>query len=55
MDRDENSARNILNRYLARLEPYTLERECDVVQGTCVDVGIAVMPQPCEVQQLDLW
>jgi putative transposase len=55
MDRDENAAHNILNRYLARLEPYTLVQECDVLQESCVDVGIAFMPQPCEVQQLGLW
>ena len=55
MDRDENSAHNILNRYLAGQPPYTQAVECDVLQGTCVDVGIAGMPQPCEVQQLSMF
>jgi putative transposase len=32
MDRDENSAVNILTRYLARLGPYTHMQECDVLQ-----------------------
>lgn len=55
MDRDENSAHNILTRFLAGQPPYTLERECDVLQESRVDVGITGVPQPCEVQQLGLW
>jgi putative transposase len=54
MDRDENSAVNILQRFLARLAPHT-PRECGVLQGTCVEVGITSMPQPCEVQQLSMF
>jgi len=54
MDRDENSAHNILTRFLARLEPH-IPSGCGVVQDVRVDVGITAMPQPREVQQLDLW
>ncbi len=55
MNRDENSAHNILTRFLARLEPYTLEQECDVLQDTGHEVGIAVMPHAREVQQLSMF
>jgi putative transposase len=54
MDRDENSAVNILTRFFARLGPHT-HVECGVLQGTCVEVGIPAMPQPCEVQQLSMF
>ncbi len=50
MDRDENSAHNILARFLARLEPYTLERECDVLQDWCLDVAGTGLAQAAEVQ-----
>ncbi|GAC1359828.1 MAG: RNA-guided endonuclease TnpB family protein [Ktedonobacteraceae bacterium] len=55
MDRDENSAHNILNRYLARLEPHAHESEHGVLQESRVDVGITTVPQPCEVQQLHMF
>jgi len=55
MDRDVNSAHNILTRFLAGQPPYTQAIECDVLQGARVDVGVTEMPQPCEVQQLGLW
>ena len=55
MDRDINSAHNILTRFLAGQPPYTQAIECDVLQGARVDVGVTEMPQPCEVQQLGLW
>lgn len=50
MDRDENSAHNILARFLARLEPYTFERECDVLQDWCLDVAGTGLAQAAEVQ-----
>ncbi len=54
MDRDENSAHNILTRFLAGRPPHT-PRECSVLQGTCVDVASTWLAQLCEVQQLELW
>ncbi len=54
MNRDENSAHNILTRFLAGQPPY-IPRGCDVVQESRVDGGNTEVPQPCEVQQLDLW
>ncbi len=38
MDRDENSAVNILTRYLARLGPHTLDK-CGVLQEDDLDVA----------------
>ena len=55
MDRDINSAHNILARFLAGLPPYTLERECDVLQEVTVDVGITAIPQPYDMQQLRMF
>lgn len=55
MDRDENSAHNILTRFLAGQPPHAHESEYGVLQGSRVDVGITKVPQPCEVQQLGLW
>ena len=54
MDRDENSARNILNRYLARLEPH-MEVPCGVLQDAQLDVASTGLAQLGEVQQLELW
>jgi IS605 OrfB family transposase len=51
MDRDENSAINILTRYLARLEPYTQEPECDVLQDACLEVASTELAQAGEVQK----
>ncbi len=39
MDRDENSAINILTRYLARLGPHT-PSECGVLQEDGLDVEV---------------
>ncbi len=55
MDRDENSAHNILNRYLARLEPYTQAIECDVLQDVVSDVASTGLAHHQEVQQVGLW
>ncbi|MDQ6662005.1 MAG: RNA-guided endonuclease TnpB family protein, partial [Chloroflexota bacterium] len=54
MDRDENSAHNILTRFLAGQPPHT-PSECGVLQESRVDVGIMEVPQPCEVQQLSMF
>lgn len=55
MDRDDNSAVNILNRFLAGRPPYTLARECDVLQGTRFDVVGMEPTQAGEVQQLSMF
>ena len=54
MDRDENSAVNILKRYLARLEPHT-PQECGVLHEN--RSGVEVMEASCDaqVQQLELF
>jgi len=45
LDRDENSAINILQRYVARLAPH-IPRECGVLQDTCLDgVGRSQLKQ----------
>src|SRR6266704_115115 len=49
-DRDENSAHNILNRYLAGLPPHTL-LECGVLQDSLLDVASTGLAQLSEVQQ----
>jgi putative transposase len=53
-DRDENSAVNILMRFLARLGPHT-PQECGVLHEDQNSVGVAGMPCPVQVQQLKLW
>lgn len=40
MDRDENSAVNILTRYLARQGPHTPLAECGVLQDDGLDVEV---------------
>jgi putative transposase len=50
MDRDENSAVNILMRYLARLGPHT-QSECGVLQDTCLEVASMGLAQAGEVQK----
>ena len=54
MDRDENSAVNILARYLAGLRPHTKD-SCGVLQDTCLEVASMRLAQAGEVQQLRLW
>ena len=54
MDRDENSAHNILTRFLAGQPPYTFERECDVLQDVVIDVASTGLAQHQEVQKLGL-
>jgi putative transposase len=55
MDRDENSAHNILTRYLAGLPPHTSAVECGVLheQHNSVEVTRASCPLP--VQQSDVF
>ncbi len=55
MDRDENSAHNILARFLAGQPPYTLHAECDVLQDGSADVASTGLAHIQEVQQLELW
>lgn len=50
MDRDENSAINLLVRYLARLGPYA-QLECDVLQDTCLEVASVRLAQAGERQK----
>ncbi len=45
MDRDENSAVNILTRYLARRGPYTPSVECDVLQDDGLEVASRELAQ----------
>jgi putative transposase len=54
MDRDENSAVNILKRYLARLAPHT-PRECGVLHEDFLDVASTRLAQDGHVQQLELF
>jgi putative transposase len=54
MDRDENSAHNILARFFARLGPHTQE-ECGVLQETDLEVASPGLASVGQVQQLELW
>ena len=53
MDRDENSAHNILARFLAGQPPY-IPCGCDVVQDVCLDVVDTGSTQASRVQQLNV-
>lgn len=54
MDRDENSAVNILTRFLARLGPHT-HPECGVLQMAETEGVNMELAQSGDVQQLELW
>ncbi len=54
MDRDQNSAHNILVRYFARRGPY-IPSGCDVLQQPNPEVVLMERTQQGEVQQLELW
>ena len=54
MDRDDNSAVNILTRFFARLEPH-MDIPCGVLQGMGVDVASTGLAQLHEVQQLRMF
>jgi putative transposase len=53
MDRDENSAVNILTRYLARRGPHT--ERCGVLQVSQSSVEVMEASCPIHLQQLKLW
>jgi putative transposase len=55
MDRDENSAHNILARFFARLGPHTPIEECGVLQVTELEVVSPGLASVGQVQQLELW
>jgi putative transposase len=55
MDRDENSAINILTRFLARRGPHTPDGECGVLQDGSLEVASMGLAQDAGVQQLRLW
>ncbi|GHO46156.1 RNA-guided endonuclease InsQ/TnpB family protein [Ktedonospora formicarum] len=55
MNRDDNSARNILTRFLARLGPYTLSAECGVLHEDHNSVEVKEASCPMHMQQLELW
>jgi putative transposase len=53
MDRDENSAVNILTRYLARPGPHT--ERCGVLHVSQTSVEVKEASCPISMQQLELW
>jgi putative transposase len=55
MDRDENSAHNILMRFLARLAPHTPSEECGVLHMNHHSVDVMEASCLAPVQQLELW
>jgi putative transposase len=55
MDRDENSAHNILARYLARRGPYAPFGECGVLHENQSSGEVTEASCPAHVQQLNLW
>lgn len=55
MDRDDNSAVNILTRFLARRGPHTSFGACGVLHQDQHSVGMTNMPCPAQVQQRELW
>lgn len=55
MDRDENSAWNILMRFLARLGPHTSFGSCGVLHAIQNSVEAIETSCPKQVQQLELW
>ena len=55
MDRDDNSAINILTRFLARRGPYTPSGECGVLYEGQSSVEVTEASCPLQVQQLKLW
>src|SRR5258708_14641193 len=55
MDRDDNSAVNILTRCLARRGPHTSSGECGVLYEGQSSVDVTEASCPLQVQQLKLW
>jgi len=55
MDRDDNSALNILTRYVARRAPHTLLVECGVLHENSLDVEVTDASQDVQVQQSSMF
>jgi len=55
MDRDENSAVNILTRFLARRGPHTSSGACGVLHEDQSGVEVMEASCPVQVQQRELW
>ncbi len=55
MDRDDNSAVNILTRFLARRGPHTPPEECGVLHAQRTSVDAREVSCSLSVQQLKLW
>ncbi|GCF10841.1 hypothetical protein KDI_44050 [Dictyobacter arantiisoli] len=55
MDRDENSAVNILTRFLARLAPHTPPEECGVLRDDQNSAEVTVTSCPMVAQQLSMF
>lgn len=55
IDRDENSAINILTRFLARRGPHTSLGECGVLHEDQSSVEVTEASCPVQVQQRELW
>ncbi len=55
MDRDENSAVNILTRFLARRGPHTSSEACGVLHEDQNSVEVMEASCPIQVQQRELW
>jgi putative transposase len=53
MDRDDNSAANILTRFLARRGPHTSSGECGVLQAEQNSVEVMEASCPLQMQQLN--
>ncbi len=55
MDRDENSAVNILTKFLARRGPHTSDLTCGVLHEDQSSVEVSEASCPVQMQQLKLW
>jgi putative transposase len=55
MDRDDNSADNILARFFARRGPHTSSGECGVLHEEQNSVEVTQASCPFQVQQQELW
>ena len=55
MDRDDNSAVNILTRFLARRGPHTSSGVCGVLHEDQSSVEVMEASSPVQVQQRELW
>jgi len=55
MDRDENSAVNILTKFLARRGPHTSDLTCGVLHADQNGVEVTEASCPAQVQQREVW